>query len=61
MTDLVPTAVAAKAIGVHRSTLARWAQEGLVQPELYTPGGQARWDINKLREQLRAKRLDDNR
>jgi predicted site-specific integrase-resolvase len=57
MTDpLVPTGDAAKAIGVGHSTLARWWQEGAVTPTLVTPGGHARWNIEDLREQLRAKR-----
>lgn len=53
---LVATAIAAKAIGVARSTLARWRAEGLVTPTLVTPGGHARWDVEHLREQLRAQR-----
>lgn len=53
---LVPTGVAAKALGVGHSTLARWWQEGAVIPALVTPGGHARWNVEDLREQLRAKR-----
>lgn len=49
---LVPTGDAAKAIGVGRSTLARWMAEGLVKPALVTPGGHARWDVDDLRRQL---------
>lgn len=49
---LVPTADAAKAIGVGRSTLARWASEGVVKPTLVTPGGHARWDVTDLKQQL---------
>jgi DNA-binding transcriptional MerR regulator len=49
---LVPTGDAAKAIGVGRSTLARWMAEGLVKPALVTPGGHARWDVDDLRKQL---------
>lgn len=52
----VPTGVAAKAIGVAHSTLARWWAEGRVTPALVTPGGHARWHIEDLREQLRAQR-----
>jgi hypothetical protein len=36
--ELVATGVAAKQIGVHRGTLVRWWQQGLVEPELVTPG-----------------------
>lgn len=54
--NLVATGVAAKAIGVGHSTLARWWKDGEVTPALVTPGGHARWDIEELREQLRAQR-----
>jgi DNA-binding transcriptional MerR regulator len=50
---LVPTADAAKAVGVDRRTLQRWAKEGLVTPALTTPGGHARWDVDDLIRQLR--------
>ncbi len=50
--DLVPTGVAAQAIGVTRKTLNRWWDDGLVKPEVVTPGGHGRWDIDKLRKQL---------
>ena len=53
---LVATGAAAKAIGVAHSTLARWWMEGAVTPALVTPGGHARWDLDDLREQLRAMR-----
>jgi DNA-binding transcriptional MerR regulator len=49
----VTTRVAAEAIGVGVSTLQRWAQAGLVQPAWRTPGGQARWDVDDLKAQLR--------
>lgn len=50
---LVPTGVAAKAIGVDRGTLVRWWQAALVSPALVTPGGHARWDVDDLKRQLR--------
>ena len=50
----VTTRIAAKAIGVGVSTLQRWAARGLVRPALRTPGGQARWDVEDLKAQLRA-------
>lgn len=50
---LVPTGDAAKAIGVGRSTLARWWADGLVEPAYVTPGGHARWDVADLTRQLR--------
>ncbi|RIQ36982.1 MerR family transcriptional regulator [Jiangella rhizosphaerae] len=52
----VATGVAAKAVGVDPTTLMRWWHKGLVTPEYVTPGGHARWDLEKLKEQLRALR-----
>lgn len=51
--ELVSTGVAAQAIGVSRATLARWWANGLVEPELVTAGGQARWKIETLKADLR--------
>ena len=53
MSKLVPTATAAKELGVATRTLQRWATEGLVKPDLVTPGGHQRWDVDQLRAQLR--------
>jgi predicted site-specific integrase-resolvase len=52
---LVATGVAAREIGVARTTLYRWWQDGLVEPALVTAGGQARWDVDDLKRQLRSK------
>jgi predicted site-specific integrase-resolvase len=49
----VTTAVAARRIGVGVSTLQRWAAQGIVTPAWRTPGGQARWDVDDLKAQLR--------
>jgi DNA-binding transcriptional MerR regulator len=57
--ELVSTGEAARAIGVGRATLARWWQDGLVTPDLVTAGGHARWDVDRLREQLRDLRKKD--
>lgn len=57
---LVSTGEAAKAIGVGRATLARWWQDGLVTPALVTAGGHARWDIEDLKAQLRARQERDD-
>ncbi|HSS11653.1 MAG TPA: helix-turn-helix domain-containing protein [Acidimicrobiales bacterium] len=46
----LPTSAAAKILGVHPDTLARWADEGKV-PYWRTPGGQRRFrreDIEAL-------------
>ncbi|WP_037363781.1 MULTISPECIES: MerR family transcriptional regulator [Amycolatopsis] len=57
MTDrLLPTAEAAKAIGVDRRTLQRWWKAGDVTPEVVTPGGHARWDVDALKRQLQDRR-----
>lgn len=55
MTDgqWVTTAEAARQIGVGKSTLQRWAKQGLVTPAWRTPAGMARWDIEDLRRQLK--------
>jgi excisionase family DNA binding protein len=50
----VTTGKAAEALGVSLTTLQRWAHEGLVTPALRTAGGHFRWDLDDLREQLRA-------
>jgi len=51
--DFVSTGVAAKRLGVSIASLTRWARAGLVRPAYRTPGGQYRWDLDELREQLR--------
>jgi len=56
---LVSTGEAARALGIGRSTLARWWAKELVTPALVTAGGHARWDVDQLREQLRDLRQRD--
>jgi DNA-binding transcriptional MerR regulator len=60
MGKLVPTAVAAKELGVATRTLQRWAAEGLVTPDLVTPGGHQRWDVDRLKAELRELRERDD-
>lgn len=48
------TGEAAKAVGVHVRTLQDWRKAGLVEADGRTAGGHFRWDIDHLREQLRA-------
>ena len=50
---LVSTGVAARSLGVDRTTLGRWAKSGVVKPAVRTAGGHLKWDIEDLREQLR--------
>lgn len=56
--DPVSTAVAAKALGVSRSTLARWAKQKKITPAYTTPGGQYRWNMADLRRQLHLRPAD---
>ena len=49
---LVPTGVAARELGITRTTLNRWWTDGLVKPTFVTAGGHARWDMDDLRRQL---------
>lgn len=51
--ELLPTGEAAKRLGIHRGTLVRWREKGLVTPAYVTPGGHARWDLDDLLKQLR--------
>lgn len=50
---LVSTGEAARQLSVDRSTLHRWATTGLVQPDEVTAGGHMRWDVERLRTELR--------
>lgn len=49
---LIGSGEAARTIGVDRTTLTRWASEGLVTPASRTAGGHLRWDIDQLKQQL---------
>jgi DNA-binding transcriptional MerR regulator len=40
-------------LGVSRRSIARYVQAGILVPELYTPGGQARFDLEDSKRQLR--------
>lgn len=51
--DLLPTGEAARRLGVNRRTLQHWARTGQVQPDYTTPGGHYRWDVDRLRRDLR--------
>lgn len=53
MGKLVPTGAAATSINEPDEKLRRWWRSGLVEPELVTPGGHARWNVPELRKQVR--------
>lgn len=55
---LLTTAEAARLLGVHRRTLARYAKDGKVFPTVILPSGYYRWDPDDLRRQLRDMRRD---
>jgi 8-oxo-dGTP pyrophosphatase MutT (NUDIX family) len=47
------TAEAAEWLGVTVGTFQRWAKAGTVRPKLRLPGGEYRWSLTELTEQLR--------
>ncbi|WP_175455096.1 MULTISPECIES: MerR family transcriptional regulator [Actinopolyspora] len=49
----VTTGELAKALGLSRRSIARYAEAGQITPEFTTPGGHHRWDVDKVRQQLR--------
>ena len=58
---LLTTAQAAQHLGVHRRTLARYAERGQLTPTLVLPSGHLRWNLEDLRRQLREMRTRDDR
>ncbi len=58
---LLTTAQAAQHLGVHRRTLARYAERGQLIPSLVLPSGHLRWNLEDLRRQLRELRTRDDR
>jgi len=54
--ELMTTSQAAKALGISSRTLARYAENGVLLPALVLPSGHRRWDLDDVREQLRALR-----
>ena len=56
---LVTTGQLAAELGVSRSAILKWHRAGLITPELITPGNHLRWDAERVREQLRARRQRD--
>lgn len=50
---LMTTGEAARELGIHQSTLSRWAAAGKVTPAETTAGGHCRWRLTSLRRQVR--------
>jgi predicted site-specific integrase-resolvase len=50
--ELVTTTQAAKYLGINRTTLGRYARDGLLTPTLVLPSGHLRWNLEDLRQQL---------
>lgn len=56
---LMTSSEVAAELGLSRSSIARYAAAGYITPELTTPGGQYRWDLEAVRRQLRELRERD--
>jgi DNA-binding transcriptional MerR regulator len=57
---LVTTSELARALGLHARTIQRYRTMGVLVPELESPGGHARWDVEKVKQQLRELRQRSN-
>lgn len=49
----VTTGQAARELGVDIRSLQRWVKAGLIEPDHVTPGGHMRWDVERVRADLR--------
>lgn len=47
------TSELARSLGLSLRSVQRYIAAGHITPELTTPGGHHRWDVAKVREQLR--------
>jgi|1186.fasta_scaffold1009793_3 excisionase family DNA binding protein len=56
---MLTTKEAAEVMGISHRTLQRYVTEGKVRPSYRLPGGQMRWDIEDLKDQLRVKDEDE--
>jgi excisionase family DNA binding protein len=57
--ELVSSTELAKALDVHHRTIQRWIAAGKIKPEFRTVGGQYKFNVEKVREQLRELRPDE--
>jgi excisionase family DNA binding protein len=51
--ELVTTSELAKALGVSLRSVQRYIRDGTITPEHRTPGGHYRFDVDKVRRELR--------
>jgi DNA-binding transcriptional MerR regulator len=58
--SLVTTRELARQIGLSERTIQRYRAEGLITPEIESKGGHARWDVESVKQQLRAMRKRDD-
>jgi excisionase family DNA binding protein len=54
VSELVTTTQAAREVGVARSTLVSWVHQGWLEPHATTMGGHYRWDVDRLKDEIRA-------
>lgn len=50
----VTTSEAAKLLNVGVRSLQRWVEAGLIEPDYRTAGGHMRWDVERIRRELRS-------
>ena len=58
-TRLLLTSELAEELGVSARLIQQYRQDGILTPTLETPKGHARWDLEDVRQQLRALRNKD--
>ena len=51
--ELLTTSQLARALGLSLSSIKRYISAGQIRPDLTTPGGHYRWNVESVRRQLR--------
>ena len=51
--ELLTTSQLARALGLSLSSIKRYISAGQIKPDLTTPGGHYRWNVESVRQQLR--------